>query len=226
MATLRQRLRMQAEDGTYNTVHLETAADHVLMPDGTKLSDKLLSMKTTIDGLSVSSGMSHSLGDVFTWAGHTWRTVHLTGDLEYAILHTGTEKVQFGFSNVYAGSTIANKCEEFLATFSEDEQSLLAPITVNGVTCKVFIPSKEQLDGIFAWFINASRLAYTVFPDLTQTFEKMSNGYWWTSTPSNDSVYYVNGDGLIRENNPAATNVRFRPCIAFKRLEVAAAWQL
>lgn len=224
MATLRQRLRMQASDGTYNTVHLETTADHVLMPDGSKLSDRLNNLKDTIDTLAMSSGLTHALGDVFTWANYTWRTVHVTNEYEYAILHTGIEKVQFGFSNVYVNSTIANKCEEFLATISATDQELLADITVCDVTCKVFIPTYDQVSGGFTWLAEKENRASILFPDLTESFTRMGNAHWWTCTPIGDGVYYVSSDGTIGNNTSTASNVRFRPCIAFLRGE-ATVWR-
>uniref|UniRef100_UPI002609A03A hypothetical protein n=1 Tax=uncultured Duncaniella sp. TaxID=2768039 RepID=UPI002609A03A len=56
MATLKQRLHKKNASGTYDTIHLETSADLVLMPDGsTKLSDKLTTMDTAISGKAAAS---------------------------------------------------------------------------------------------------------------------------------------------------------------------------
>lgn len=39
MATIKERVYRKNASGTYDTIHYETSADLVLMPDGTKLSD-------------------------------------------------------------------------------------------------------------------------------------------------------------------------------------------
>ncbi len=57
MATLKQRLHKKNSAGGYDTIHLETSADLVLMTDGTtKLSDKISTMDTTIAGKLASTG--------------------------------------------------------------------------------------------------------------------------------------------------------------------------
>lgn len=62
MAILKQRLHRRNDDGTYDTIHLETSVDVVIMTDGTtKLSDKLSAMDTTIAGKASSSHSRSSI---------------------------------------------------------------------------------------------------------------------------------------------------------------------
>lgn len=57
MATLKQRLHKKNAFGQYDTIHLETSADLVLMTDGkTKLSDKITSIETNLNSVGFPSG--------------------------------------------------------------------------------------------------------------------------------------------------------------------------
>lgn len=184
------------------------------MPDGTKLSDRLITLRETMDAINITTGAAHALGDVFVWAGYTWRTVHNTDECEYAALyHTSGSATIFSFDNVYAGSTVASKCDDFLATISQEDQTKLMDITVNGVTSKVFIPSYDQVTGGFAWFAEAAHRC------VRASLYNFDRKVWWTSTPIDDGrVWVVDGsDGSVYGGSVTNSNYVIRPCIAVKR---------
>ena len=63
MATLKQRLHKKNSSGTYDVVHLETAASLVLMDSGTTVEAKIASMDTTIAG-KAASNHNHSAANI------------------------------------------------------------------------------------------------------------------------------------------------------------------
>ncbi|WP_300944243.1 DUF6273 domain-containing protein [uncultured Duncaniella sp.] len=289
MATLKQRLHRKNSSGTYDTIHLETSADLVLMSDGsTKLTDKITSMDTAISGkaaashthttisgnagtatklatartirtnlastatasfdgsgnvtpgvtgvlgvanggtgvasiaalktaLGIGSGGSGeiltdvptTLGASYRFAGYDWTVVHVINNLVYAIMTDIFSTTTFGSNNTYSGSVLAGCCEGFQNALTSAEAAVLAPVSVNGVTCKVFVPSYDQFNGGFSYFNSSSRRIAKYNGSATT---------YWTSSPygSGSNVYCVSAGGSLVNYYPSTAH-GFRPCVAFKR---------
>lgn len=223
MAVLKQRMNRKNAAGEYDTVHMETSADIVLMPDGTtKLSDKINALEAKIDTRNdnLFAGGFVPNGILVPFAGHQWLVCHSDQNYVYMILNTPSGLVTFGTNNKYAGSTLAGMCTSFLNDINSADQAKLAAITVNGVTSKVFIPSKEHFEGVFTYFdCNEHRKT------LVGNAGGATADQYWTSTPYDNSstVYIITRDGQVSTNASTSSVVKpsdkwgFRPCIAYKR---------
>lgn len=134
-STIRQRLRRY--NGTdYDTVHLETHANNVLV-------------NVSFDNPLNTDQLILGQHDVYfkAYPNLKWCVDHLDGDYVYLGLYNASEKTAFGSNTAYIGSTIAAKCNTFLNSTIPNVSECLEPVTVNGVTNKVFIPSHKMMSG-------------------------------------------------------------------------------
>ena len=180
-------------------------------------------------------------GRVCNWAGYNWTVVHVTTDLIYMILTNIYSMTTFGSNARYAQSNLISLCTNFYNTFGDKYKSVLADVTVNGVTQKVFVPAHGMVcnnspapyngdgtnnyqassmcgDGtskypVFSWF---SAEYGTAWPNRVATYNGSAQN-WWTSTAYNSGVVwlvYTNG----RANSADPSNsFGFRPCVAIRR---------
>ena len=97
-----------------------------------------------------------------------------------------------GGSTNYANSLLREHCAQYQSSIASDSLALAINTTVNGVTDKVFIPSREQCEGEFEWFsLGAKRVAYAG-----------NSISWWTSSSySSTRSYYVDSNGGISHIN-------------------------
>ena len=140
-----------------------------------------------------------------TYPSITWQVQHLDGDYAYLALYPMTETTTFGSSTTYSGSAIATKCTTFLNNTIPNVADYLEEVTVNGVTAKVFIPSKAMYETDWDWpkAAAANRVCQL----------NGSNKPYWTSTAYDSSyVWYVNNYGLFVNVYPTQTH-GFRPAV-------------
>lgn len=180
-------------------------------------------------------------GQVCNWAGYNWTVVHVTTDLIYMILTNIYSMTTFGSNTRYAQSNLISLCTNFYNTFGDEYKSVLADVTVNGVTQKVFVPAHGMVcnnspapyngngtnnyqassmcgDGtskypVFSWF---SAEYGTAWPNRVATYNGSAQN-WWTSTASYSSIVwlvYSNGDAV---NGIPSYSRGFRPCVAIRR---------
>ena len=155
---------------------------------------------------------SPTLGNYVYLGGHAWRVCHINSSAGevYLIHDTILEDVKFGVNNVYSGSNLAAKCNEFYNNLPNNVQNILLMKTVNGVTAKVFVPSLQQVKGGFNLFnSNANRIAYNSSGEAC---------FWWTSSISSTTnfVNTVVFDGST-DHNSCTDTCGFRPCLAIAR---------
>lgn len=119
-----------------------------------------------------------------------WRVVHNDGTKWYLALSNIIEKTQYDTSSAtYSKSILFNKCISYLSNFSELAQKYMVDITVNNVTAKVFVPSREQLNGGFSYYNNNTNRICQYNGD---------NKDWWSSSSAASSqVYRVRADGTF-----------------------------
>jgi len=139
----------------------------------------------------------------------TWQVQHLDGNYAYLALYPITERSVFGSSTTYSGSTIAQKCTDYLNNTIPNVADYLEEVTVNGVTAKVFIPSKAMYQTEWNWpktsasnrscMINGAYIAYC------------------TSTAADSgSVWSVSGDGNFYSGYGPSAAFGFRPAVKVK----------
>lgn len=180
-------------------------------------------------------------GQVCNWAGYNWTVVHVTTDLIYMILTNIYSMTTFGSNTRYAQSNLISLCTNFYNTFGDEYKSVLADVTVNGVTQKVFVPAHGMVcnnspapyngngtnnyqassmcgDGtskypVFSWF---SAEYGTAWPNRVATYNGSAQN-WWTSTAYRSSyVWFVNAGGAANSYGPSSS-YGFRPCVAIRR---------
>lgn len=180
-------------------------------------------------------------GQVCNWGGYNWTVVHVTTDLIYMILTNIYSMTTFGSNTRYSQSNLIGLCDTFLNSIETQYQNVLADVTVNGVTQKVFVPAhgmvcnnspapyngdgtnnwqsgSEVGDGTtaypcFSWFNAACGTAYA---NRVATYNGSAQ-YWWTSTAYHSgAVWDVRSTGNTHYNGPSHS-YGFRPCIAVKR---------
>ena len=137
----------------------------------------------------------------------TWQVEHLDGNYVYLALDPITEKSLFGSTNTsvyYSGSTIASKCTDYLNNTIPNVADYLEEVTVNGVTAKVFIPSKAMYQTEWNWpKANASNR----FP-LNGSIKE----YWVSNAYSANNVWFVHFSGDFGHDTPL-NQYGFRPAV-------------
>ncbi len=141
------------------------------------------------------------LGSEVTFAGYQWIVQHIEGNYAYLALArvTGLGRYKWGYwlgagANTYADSDLVAYPRGLQNSLSEDVLSYCADVTVNGVTSKIFIPSREQLVSQWAWPKQGNSYRMVRGSD---------GGYilYWTSTPSGPcdegGAWYVNNSGTL-----------------------------
>ena len=148
------------------------------------------------------------VGNTVRFDGMNWIVVHVANGVAYlgrdVIVSYTIYRPSEGY-NEYIGSTLAQTAKDFENNMSEKARSVLMPITVNGVTSKVFVPSYEQVNGGFSYFNSDSRRICQY---------NGSNSYWWTSSGSSRfRSYDVSESGAIGSYDISGSH-GFRPFIA------------
>ena len=184
-------------------------------------------------------------GNVVTWGGHNWTVVHVTTDYIYLILTQIYSMTTFGANCKYANSNLVNLCNQFLATIDSKYQDVLQPMTIYGVTSKVFVPTHGMVcnnspapyqgsDGTNnyngptsqAWGDGTSAFpcfswfnaAYATNYANRVAYYNGSAQHWWTATAYvSSSVWRVYSDGFAGNGSLPSGSAGFRPCVAVKR---------
>lgn len=179
-----------------------------------QILDKMVEKKIGIDlGSSGESGSSIVEGRLFPgekvkFDGMYWVVAHCDYIKKVAYLSSEIilSMTQFGSNTTYKGSTLANLTAQFEASMSPAALNHAVNTTVNGVTSKLFIPSKEQYESEFSYFKTQTN---RVCKDAEGTAQ-----WYWTSSPySSSSVWCVNTDGILDRTSCSNTG-GFRPCVA------------
>lgn len=192
--------------------------------------------------LSLIEEIPTTPGQVCNWGGYNWTVVHVTSNLIYMILTNIYSMTTFGSNTRYSRSNLISLCTNFFNTIPTKYHAVMADVTVNGVTQKVFVPAHGMVcnnspapyngdgtnnyqassmsgDGtrkypVFSWF-NAP------YGDNYANRVATYNGsaqVWWLSTASDSScVWFVNAIGYTYGYYSPSSSLGFRPCVAIKR---------
>ena len=252
MGIRRERLRRKTASGTYDTIHLETSADIVLLSDGSGLLEDELAKVKPIEkggtGASTGSGAMYNLitgcnlldqaadddylivldaseqtckkilvsdlvnyvgggsnpnwpnksdltlGNTITWAGEQWIVSHVTSTEAYLTLKYLDGNCSFTYLQ-YAASTWSNE------HFTDEQLQCLKWVLAGTTNGKVFVATKDQMDGGFSYFNSNSR-------------RSLSNVYWTSTKYTSDRVWYVGADGSLGNNYVNASGSSgFRPSV-------------
>lgn len=170
-----------------------------------------------------------ALGNVITMSDMEWRVVHVDEDAGECVLakEYHEEYIQFdssGKSNVYAGSTLANKCNSFYNTLKPSVQRILINKKTHGVDSKVWAPqinwisSTDPKPGTPSGSWTGSLVFKYFSVDIADRIYKDKDGTkedWWTASASvdekyNDMVYFITMAGGVFSVR-GISGVGFRP---------------
>ena len=116
-------------------------------------------------------------------------------------------------SGGYEASNIKKECDLFLNEYKLNDILNDIPRIIDTGVGKVFIPTKEQMNGGFSWFdSNVKRIAYL---NDTEPY------YYWTATIYESQyisqyVWYVDSTGTVDNTSHASVSRGFRPCICIQ----------
>ena len=150
--------------------------------DESKLNSELPDMK------------SLSIGNTVTFADKEWIVSHETADTFYL-----TFKGVLGNSTWY---DLQENCTNFENSLSEAQRRCLKNVTAGNTSGKVFVATKDQMNGDFSYFDSDSRCSV--------------RDVYWTSTEKNSrNAWGVDSDGCLGKYSYDKSNsIGFRPSIA------------
>lgn len=167
------------------------------------------SATSTTPGASGSGLVSGKLiaGETVQFDGMYWIVVHT--DYIKRIAYLGSTiivtETTFGSNSKYNGSTLAAVAANFEKGMSAEALSIMKNVTMNGVTAKVFTPSREQAVGTFSYFKQSTNRICQY---------NGANCQWWTSSLSDTyRAYGINTNGDAPDIH-VSTACGFRPFIA------------
>lgn len=231
-----------------NTTIVDT--DMIPVGDVSAATGKKISV-ANLKKLMASAGSSAIVGDlpttpgnVVTWGGHNWTVVHVTTDLIYLILTQIYSKTTYGATTQYSRSNLVNLCNQFLGTIGSKYQDVLQPMTIYGVTSKVFVPTQGMVsnnspapyqgsDGTNNYKVSSGSYGdgTSAFPCFSWFNAAYNTNYanrvanyngaadvWWLATAYNSGVVWVvcSHGNAVNYNYPSNSH-GFRPCVAVKR---------
>ena len=170
-------------------------------------SNKLIKISTSLNQYNTIISGEITLGNIVTMGGYFWRVSHIDESANefYLTLNAIWGEMQFGSSILYAESNLVAYCSKFMNTMPANVINLLKEKTVEGVTAKVFIATRSQMNGDFAWFNSyESRLVYDSNSE--------TKGYWTSSSSATGYMFSVGTDGGFGSTS-IKTEMGFRPSV-------------
>ena len=110
------------------------------------------------------------IGTNVHWAGHNWIVSHVTSTEVYLTLN--------GIDGKSTWDDLQNACTNFENSLTEAQKKCLKSVTAGNTSGKVFVATKDQMEGGFSYFNSNSH--------------RRLNGVYWTSTEYNsDNAWSV-----------------------------------
>lgn len=147
-----------------------------------------------------------TLGNNIVWAGNKWIVAHVTDTEAYLVLESVTGQSGTFNGGLFGGSGIQDKCNSFLAKFTQEQTSVLKSVVADETAGLVFCPTRAQYNGGFSWFTSNER-------------RKVGAEYWtstWERGGSNDGTWSVTSNGSLTKHtigNATSDSADFRPAV-------------
>lgn len=132
------------------------------------------------------------VGNAVMFADKEWVISHRTSTEMYLTL-----KSLSGISIQW--NDLQEKCTNFENSFSEEQKNCLKSVTAGNTSGKVFVATKEQMEGGFSYFINPAR-------------RNLAQDYWTSSERDSGHVWSVNSGGYL-DVGPESESYGFRPSV-------------
>ena len=133
-----------------------------------------------------------NVGDIMTFAGQQWIISHKTASEAYLTLN--------GLSGNSTWYDLQQKCTNLANSLNEAQKNCLKSVTAGNTSGKVFVATKDQMDGGFSYFNSNSR-------------RKASYWYWTSTGYNSDHAWGVDTDGSYFNSYYKSNSGGFRPSI-------------
>ena len=110
------------------------------------------------------------------WAGHNWIVSHVTSTEVYLTLN--------GIDGKSTWDNLQNACTTFANSLTEAQKACLKSVTAGNTSGKVFVATKDQMDGGFNYFNSNSH-------------RRLNEVYWTSTEYSSDNAWSVITDGSL-----------------------------
>lgn len=197
-----KRYRLQNESGTNyyiltaSTVNedIESISDAIYATaTGTYYTGATITMVSTIPD-EFPDPESLTVGNTINWASKQWIVSHKTADTCYLTLK--------GLSGESTWYNLQNACNTFANQLNEAQKACLKSITAGNTSGKVFVATRDQMDGGFSYFNSNSR-------------RNVGDVYWTSTEYVSLYAWYVLSDGyLIPDGFNKSDSHGFRPSVA------------
>ena len=195
-----KRYRLQNEGGTSyyilttTTVNADTESitgTIYATATGTYYTGATITMVSTIPD-EFPDPDSLTVGNNISWANQQWIVSHKTADTCYLTLK--------GLSGNSTWYNLQSACTNFATKFTEAQKACLKSVTAGNTSGKVFVATKDQMDGGFSYFNNNSRRA-------------LNEDYWTSTERDSIGAWYVDAGGSLN-NFYQSDSHGFRPSVA------------
>ena len=195
-----KRYRLQNEGGTNyyilttSTVNEDTESITGAIyatATGTYYTGATITMVSTIPD-EFPDPESLTVGNTINWASKQWIVSHKTADTCYLTLK--------GLSGESTWYNLQSACNTFANQLNEAQKACLKSVTAGNTSGKVFVATKDQMDGGFSYFNSNSR-------------RDVGSVYWTSTEGSSDYAWYVDSDGSLFGLDKSLSD-GFRPSVA------------
>ena len=191
------------EDADTNTEEDDAGADdweddtEEAEDDGTEEADADDSSEDSDEELILNA--CPSIGTHVQWAGYDWIVSHVVDTKkEYLVYMTLADVVP---NWKVAWNDLQDACTKFANQLTEKQKACLKSVTAGNTSGKVFVATKDQMNGGFSYFNSNSR--------------RNVGGYYWTSTEYNlNHAWGVDTVGSLILYDIQSYSHGFRPSIA------------
>ena len=135
---------------------------------------------------------SLTVGNTINWASKQWIVSHKTADTCYLTLK--------GLSGESTWYNLQSACNTFANQLNEAQKACLKSVTAGNTSGKVFVATKDQMDGGFSYFNSNSR-------------RDVGSVYWTSTENYSDNAWGVDSDGYLG-NGIKSSSGGFRPSVA------------
>lgn len=136
------------------------------------------------------------IGTNVHWAGHNWIVSHVTSTEVYLTLN--------GIDGKSTWDNLQNACTTFANSLTEAHKACLKSVTAGNTSGKVFVATKDQMNGGFSYFNSNSR-------------RKITKTVYWTSTEyGSDKAWNADSAGNLNDGTYSYKSYSnaFRPSVA------------
>ena len=137
-----------------------------------------------------------NVGDIMTFAGQQWIISHKTASEAYLTLN--------GLSGNSTWYDLQQKCTNFANSLNEAQKNCLKSVTAGNTSGKVFVATKDQMNGGFSYFNSNSR-------------RSVGSVYWTSTKYSSDRAWFVDSGGRLYGDGGydyyKSNSLGFRPSI-------------